>query len=109
MKRRYDVKTHKIPYKLGDAVWYYNHKRRVEFNPKLQRPWKGPMIVIDILNDLLFRIQSSLKAKPVVFHHDKLKPYLGEDRPLGLFLRNKNNKKNLVNEYPQFKSIKYNC
>ena len=23
MKRRYDVKIHKIPYKVGDAVWYY--------------------------------------------------------------------------------------
>ena len=51
------------------------------------------MIVVDILNDVLFRIQSSLKAKPVVVHHDKFKPYLGEDRPLGLFLRNNNNKK----------------
>ena len=81
MKRRYDVKMHKIPYKLGDAVWYYNPKRKVGFNPKLQRPWKGPMIVVDILNDVLFRIQSGLKAKPVVVHHDKLKPYLGEDKP----------------------------
>ena len=29
MKRRYDVQTHKIPYKLGDALWYYNPKRKV--------------------------------------------------------------------------------
>ena len=77
MKRRYDVETHKIPYKLGDAVWYYNPKRKVGFNQKLQRPWKGPMIVVDILNDVLFRIQPDLKAKPVVVHHDKLNPYLG--------------------------------
>ena len=39
------------------------------------------MIVVDILNDVLFRIQSGLKAKPVVVHHDKLKPYLGKDKP----------------------------
>ena len=81
MKRKYDIKTYKIPYKVGDAVWYYNPKRKVGFNPKLQRPWKGPMIVVEQLNDVLFRIQLSLKAKPIVVHHDKLKPYLGEDKP----------------------------
>ena len=81
MKRRYDVKTYKIPYKVGDAVWYYFPKRKVGFNPKLQRPWKGPMIVVEQLNDVLFRIQSGPKNKPMVVHHDKLKPYLGEDKP----------------------------
>ena len=81
MKKRYDVRMHKNPYKIGDAVWYYNPKRKVGFNPKLQRPWKGPMIVVDRLNEVLFRIQSGPKAKPQVVHHDKLKPYLGEDKP----------------------------
>ena len=38
------------------------------------------MIVVEQLNDVLFRIQLSLKAKPIVVHHDKLKPYLGEDK-----------------------------
>ena len=42
------------------------------FNPKLQRPWKGPMIVVEQLNDVLFRIQSGPKNKPMVVHHDKL-------------------------------------
>ena len=51
------------------------------FNPKLQRPWKGPMLVVERLNDVLFRIQSGQKTKPVFVHHDKLKPYLGEDKP----------------------------
>ena len=26
MKRRYDIKAHKVSYKVGDAVWYYNPK-----------------------------------------------------------------------------------
>ena len=75
MKRKYDIKTYRIPYKVGNAVWYYNQKRKVGFNPKLQRPWKGPMIVVEQLNDVLFRIQLNLKAKPIVVHHDKLKSY----------------------------------
>ena len=36
MKRRYVVKIHKIPYKVGDAVWYYYPKLKVGFNPILE-------------------------------------------------------------------------
>ena len=39
------------------------------------------MLVVERLNDVLFRIQSGQKMKPVVVHHNKLKPYLGEDKP----------------------------
>ena len=81
MKRRYDIKAHKIPCKVGDAVWNYYPKRRVGFNPKLQRPWKGPMIVVEVLNEVLFRIQSEPRNNSMVVHHDRLKPYLGEDKP----------------------------
>ena len=81
MKRRYDIKINKVPYKVGDAVWYFNPKRKVGFNPKLQRPWKGPYIIVERFNEVLFRIQSGQKTKPIVVHHDKLKPYLGEDKP----------------------------
>lgn len=88
MKRKYDVKIHKIPYKVGDAVWYYFPRRKIGFNPKLQRPWKGPMIVVERLNEVLFRIQSGPKTKPIIVHHDKLKPYLGEDKP-AWFVNNK--------------------
>ena len=38
------------------------------------------MIVVECLNEVLFRIQSGPKSKPQVVHHDKLKPYLGEDK-----------------------------
>lgn len=58
MKRKYAVKSHKIPYKVWDAVWYYCPRRKVDFNPKYQRPWKGPMVVVWRLNEVLFRIQS---------------------------------------------------
>ena len=40
------------------------------------------MIVVERLNEALFRIQSSPKSKPIVVHHDKLKPYSEEeDKP----------------------------
>ena len=37
------------------------------------------MIVVNRLNEVLFRIQSGPKVKPQVVHHDKLEPYL--DKP----------------------------
>ena len=75
------MKTYKVLYKVGDAVWYYFPKRKVGFNPKLQRPWKGPYSVVEQFNDVLFRIQSGQRTKPIVVHHEKLKPYLGDDKP----------------------------
>ena len=81
MKGKYDVKIHRIPYKVGDAVCYYFPRRKIVFNPKLQRPWKGPMTVVERLNEGLFRIQSVPKTKPIIVHHGKLKPYLGEGKP----------------------------
>ena len=39
------------------------------------------MIVVDILNNVLLRFQSGLKAKPVLVYLEKIKPYLGEDKP----------------------------
>ena len=52
MKRRYDVKMHKIAYKAEDAFWYYNSKQKVGFNPNLQRRLKETMNGVDILNDV---------------------------------------------------------
>ena len=39
------------------------------------------MIVVERLTEVLFRIQSSPKTKPIIVHNDKLKPYMGEDKP----------------------------
>ena len=44
-------------------------------------PWKGPVIVVERLNEALFRVQAGPMSKPLVAHHDKLKPHFGEDRP----------------------------
>jgi hypothetical protein len=62
-------------------VWYYQYQRKVGLNPKLQRTWHGPFVGIERLNDVMYRIKLSPKSKPKVVHHDKLKPYVGENRP----------------------------
>ena len=81
MKKNYDCKIHHKLYNPGDPVWYYQYQRKIGLNPKLQRPWHGPYVVIDKLNDVLYRIKLGPRCKPKVVHHDKLKPYVGENRP----------------------------
>ena len=81
MKRRYDLKMNYKEYKVGDPVWYFKPRRRVGYNPKLQADWKGPMVIIECLNNVLYRIKSSPKAKPEIAHHDHIRPYISEDKP----------------------------
>ncbi len=78
MKRNYDVKTSYTAYHEGDAVWYYNPQRKIGVCSKLMRPWTGPYKVITKLSDILYRIRQSLRHKPRVVHHDKLKPFKGD-------------------------------
>ena len=63
MKRRYDLKVNYREYQVGDSVWYYKPKRRVGYNPKFQVDWKGPMVVTERINDVLYKIQSAAKEK----------------------------------------------
>ena len=81
MKRRYDLKTNFREYKIGDPVWYFKPRRRVGYNPKFQADWKGPMVVIERLNNVLYRIKSDPRAKPDIAHHDYIRPYQCEDKP----------------------------
>ena len=39
---------------------------------------KGPFLVTERINDVIYRIKRSPRAKPKVVHHDRLKLYIGE-------------------------------
>ena len=56
-KKYYDLKARCHLYQRGDAVWLHNPTRRKGLSPKLQRPWKGPYLVLDRLCDVTYRIQ----------------------------------------------------
>ncbi len=79
-KRHYDLKAIDEPYRKGDLVWLVNKSRRKGKCPKLQPKWLGPMQVIDKLNDVTYKIKTSLtEVKVVPYEH--LKPYLGDKVP----------------------------
>ena len=79
MKRQYDIKANMREFEVSEAVWLYDPVRKVGLNPKLQRPWKGPLKVITKISDILHRVQESPRHKPRVVHHDRLRKYTRRD------------------------------
>ena len=76
-KARYDLKASERLFNPGDAVWLYNPQRKKGVCPKLTCPWKGPYVVIDRINDVVYRIRQGPRSKPSVMHKDRMKPYHG--------------------------------
>ena len=76
-KARYDLKASERLFNPGDAVWLYNPQRKKGVCPKLTCPWKGPYVVIDRINDVVYRIRQGPRSKPFVVHKDRLKPCHG--------------------------------
>lgn len=76
-KRQYDKNACHTQYKVGDAVWYLiKGTRHVKNKVKKFLPsYEGPFFVMGQLDDLVYRIQKSPRAKAKVVHHDQLKDY----------------------------------
>ncbi|KAK3742155.1 hypothetical protein QZH41_007827 [Actinostola sp. cb2023] len=89
-KRYYDHRgVHHNSFNRGDPVWLHNPKRKKGRCPKLQNDvYEGPFLVIDRLDDLTYRIQKAPKAKAKVVHHNRLKPYEGDNVPDWLVSKN---------------------
>ena len=80
-KDNYDTKVAVNRFEKGDYVWCLNEARKVGVAPKLQHTYHGPFLVLEKVNDANFVIQMDKDGKKVLLHHDKLKPYEGENPP----------------------------
>ena len=78
MKRCYDSKVCVSRFDEGAGVWLHCTMRKKGKSPKIMKRWDGPYVVINHLNDVIVRIQRSLRAKPKAVHVNRLKPYHGE-------------------------------
>ena len=76
-KQAYDAKHSFHQYNPGDLVWYFSDLKQLKTAPKLRRPFEGPYLVMDKINDLDYAIQLDSHKKRKVVHHNKLKPYEG--------------------------------
>jgi hypothetical protein len=60
---------HKIPFQVGDFVFYKNHNARTKWDPKFTGPWR----IIDKISPVVFELD--LEGKRFSAHAAHLKPY----------------------------------
>ena len=77
-KTYYDNRVKTRTLNVGSWVWYYSPRRYVGRSPKWQRNFSGPFLITKQLGPVLFAIQRAKRAKEMLVHADKLKPFLGE-------------------------------
>ena len=58
-------------------MWYLNEARWEGISPELQPTYNGPHLILNNFNNLDYLMQKANNPKPVVIHHNKLKPYEG--------------------------------
>ena len=80
-KELYDVKVAFHRYKEGDVVWCLMEVRTVGVSFKLEYTYEGPFLIKKKLSELdyVLQLDSTGKERPV--HHNKLKPYEGDNPP----------------------------
>ncbi len=77
-KEAHDTNVRMETYKPGDLIWFRTEIGQLDVAPKLRRPFEGPFLVVERLSALLYVIQmGKTKARRVV-HHNRLKPYYGD-------------------------------
>ena len=84
-KRTYDLKVSRRAYERGDLVYLIDSASKVGQSKKLQAIYKGPYLVIEVINSILYRIQR--RKQEVVVHHDRIKPCRDSIFPLWLCRR----------------------
>ena len=77
----YDSKLVIYHYKVGDAVWVEQTSVKPGLSPKLQPTYRGPCLIVQKYNDLVYRVQLSKSRLFQVLHHNKMKPYEGNNIP----------------------------
>lgn len=79
-KRDYDLRSKQTSYSVGDAVYKRDTATKVGQSRKRKPPWKGPYIVVKVINPVLYEIED--RKKLYVIHHDRLKLCTDKDLPI---------------------------
>ncbi|CAG2211272.1 unnamed protein product [Mytilus edulis] len=80
-KEIYDSKISVYKYEQGDLVWYLNENRIKGVAPKLEKTYSGPYIIKRKMSELNFVLQLARDGTEKLIHHNKLKPYKGDNPP----------------------------
>ena len=74
-KRDYDQRVYRYWYKAGDFVYVRDKTSRKGFSKKLEHPWRGPWLVVQLVHDSDVLYELTDGKRQVVVHHDRVKPY----------------------------------
>ena len=80
-KKLYDVNVAVNNYDKGDIVWMLNEARHLGTCPKLEMVYEGPYLIKQKVSEMNYVIQLDEQGKQRLVHHNKLKPYRGENPP----------------------------
>ncbi|XP_076247766.1 uncharacterized protein LOC143187432 [Calliopsis andreniformis] len=78
-KAWYDSHANTITFVPSEKVWLFQPRRRKGKCPKLQSDWEGPYVVVEKLNDVIYRIKGTARANNP-FPQQRRNKYLREKR-----------------------------
>jgi hypothetical protein len=79
-KKYYD-KTHKhVNFNIGDQVMVYTPVAKVGLSPKFTPRWKGPSIILERLDDVIYRVEEIKTNRVSAVHVQRLRRF----KPLSL-------------------------
>jgi len=87
-KKDYDLRSKQKSYSIGDAVYKRDTATKLGQSKKLKPPWKGPYIVVKVINPVLYEIED--RKRSYVIHHDRLKLCTDKDLPIWIQRRRTN-------------------
>ena len=80
--KNHDSRISKHSFAPGDLVYTLDSTRIIGRSPKLKTAvWKGPHVIMEKINDLLYLVRFSPKKVPKVTHYERLKLYTSVSVP----------------------------
>ena len=61
-------------YQLKEPIWYWNPVFKKGQSPKLLSFWTGPFYIVEVISDVVYRIQKNARCTTRVVHHNQIKP-----------------------------------
>jgi len=75
-KKQYDKQIHaKFTYKVNDLILLQSGVQRVGHSKSFETKYKGPFVVIKVLDELNYKLSHLDKDKHFVVHYNRMKPY----------------------------------
>ena len=85
-KTYYDRRKYGLNYKIGEEVLVFNPTVKKRETRKFTS-FRGPYTIVEIINDLNFRVEDKKTKKAIKVHYDPLKNLKREKNHLSLSLR----------------------